>query len=214
MNTNKTIFWNTDTQVDFMRPEGKLPVQDAQLIEPTLAEITQYAANKGIQVVNTADWHYETDSEISTNPNFATTYPEHCMANTPGAAYVAATQPDTPYIIGRDDASVDQQAIRANRNLLIQKNEFDVFAGNALTEQIVDIIDPEKIVVYGVASNVCVDQAVMGNLERNRKVYVISDAIQHLPHLEEHPTMNLEATMQRWEDAGAKIVDAAYVMRS
>ena len=28
----KTIFWNVDTQKDFMDPDGKLPIQDASEI--------------------------------------------------------------------------------------------------------------------------------------------------------------------------------------
>jgi hypothetical protein len=37
------VFWDVDTQVDFMSPEGKLYVPGAETIAPNLGRLTDYA---------------------------------------------------------------------------------------------------------------------------------------------------------------------------
>ena len=95
----RTIFRNVDTQYDFMRPDGKLYVQGAERIEGNLAKLTELAATKGIKVVNTADWHNKDSKELSENPDFIQTFPEHCMESTLGAKFVPATSPQNAYWI-------------------------------------------------------------------------------------------------------------------
>ena len=49
------IFWDVDTQHDFMDPDGKLYVKGAELIKPKLEQLTQYAHARGIQIVASSD---------------------------------------------------------------------------------------------------------------------------------------------------------------
>ena len=85
------IFWNVDTTKDFMINGGELYVTDAELILPNLANLTQYAKEKNIKVVNTADWHTKDSEEISENPNWVTTFPLHCPKYGLGAEFVPET---------------------------------------------------------------------------------------------------------------------------
>ncbi|MBI2614538.1 MAG: hypothetical protein HYW52_02435, partial [Gemmatimonadetes bacterium] len=48
------IFWDVDTQYDFMRADGKLYVPDAERIIPNLAQLTGAAHQHGIRVVASA----------------------------------------------------------------------------------------------------------------------------------------------------------------
>ena len=57
------------------------------------------ASENSIKVVNSADWHYPNSEELSMNPDFINTFPEHCMANTLGARFVSETNPENPLII-------------------------------------------------------------------------------------------------------------------
>ena len=95
----KTIFWNVDTQYDFMRPDGRLYVKGAEQIEGNLVRLTELARRKGIKVVNTADWHRKDSLELSNNPDFANTFPPHCLQNTRGAEFIPATNPQDSYKI-------------------------------------------------------------------------------------------------------------------
>lgn len=191
----RTIFWNVDTQYDFMRSDGKLYVQGAEQIEGNLTKLTELAKARRIKVVNTADWHNKDSEELSDNPNFIQTFPEHCMQNTQGAEFVPATNPEDPYKIGWAQNRFDVGEVMQRRNIVIYKDKFDVFRGTPHADGIVKLLAPERAIVYGVATNVCVNDAVLGLLERKTLVYVPKDAIRELP--------NLPLPYQTWQEKGA-----------
>jgi nicotinamidase/pyrazinamidase len=198
-----TIFWNVDTQYDFMRPEGKLPIPGAVEIEGNLEKLTRLAARKDVTVVNTADWHNKNSKELSKNPDFKTTFPKHCMQGTPGAEFVPATKPlAAVYEIDWQADSFDKKLLLSwsgiGVNIVLYKDKFDVFAGNRHANDVVKLLNPEMAVVYGVATNVCVDFAVNGLLDRNVKVYAVKDAMKELP--------GLPLPFEGWEKKGAILV--------
>ena len=112
-----------------------------------------------------------------------TTFPEHCMANTSGAAFVAETDPADPVVCDWDRENFNPDGIRGKRNVVIRKDVFDVFAGNPYTEEIVKILNPRLVVVYRLTTNVCVNDAVLGLAKRVGQVVVIEDAIKELPNI-------------------------------
>ena len=197
----RTIFWNVDTQYDFMRSDesykGALAIPGAREIEGNLARLTQLAEEKGIVVVNTADWHDLNSEEISTNPNFMQTFPQHCMRNTEGAEFVPATNPKEPYTLDWKQEQFDREKVLQTRNLVLYKDKFDVFAGTPHAEEVVQLLQPQRVIVYGVATNVCVDCAVRGLLERKFQVYVPTDAIKELP--------GLPLPYETWREKGARL---------
>ena len=72
----KIIFWNVDTQYDFIGSDeykGTLVVPDSRKIESNLEKLTDYAQKNKIKVVNTADMHNPDSKEISKEPDFKTT---------------------------------------------------------------------------------------------------------------------------------------------
>jgi nicotinamidase/pyrazinamidase len=193
----RSLFWNVDTQVDFMNSEGKLYVTDAEQIKDTLAKITKFAKDNNVQVVNTADWHYADSAELSETPDFINTFPPHCMANTPGAELIPETKPE------KYDSIIDWKNPKCDiktdsTNFLVLKDKFDVFTGNQFTKRLIDALNPDVVYVYGVATNVCVDCAVNGLLDNGYKVVVFEDAIKELP--------NIPSPIQNWIDKGAEII--------
>lgn len=202
MKTIKTIFWNVDTQYDFMRNDdsfqGLLAIPGAREIEGNLELLTNIAREKRIQVVNTADWHNEYSKELSATPDFKTTFPKHCMQWTKGAGWIPATMPLRPFAVYWKTENFDEKRLAGHEgDIVIYKDEFDVFTGSRHTEKILEIIKPEIAIVYGVATNVCVDYAVRGLLERNVRVYVPTDAIKELPNLP------LQETLDDWVQKNA-----------
>jgi nicotinamidase/pyrazinamidase len=195
----KTLFWNVDTQYDFMRNDdsynGKLPILGARAIEGNLARLTSLARENNIVVVNTADWHNEKTEEISKNPDFINTFPEHCMQNTFGAEFVKATNPENPYVVDWQQKQFDKERILQSRNILLYKDKFDIFLGNSHASEIIGLLKPERIIIYGVATNVCLDFAVKGLLARKFPVYVPFDSIKELP--------NLDLPYEAWKKGGA-----------
>lgn len=175
----KIVFWNVDTQRDFMEKEGKLYIQGAEEIYDSLTRLTKLAKDCNITVVNTADYHNFDSKEFSI-------FPAHCIIATDGAEFIPATYPHQfsresyTVVEYNKDAVIDEAFLKKSRNVIIHKDDFDVFKGNPLTEKVLDILKPDLIVVYGVATNVCVNFAVLGLLQRGYKVVVVKEAIKEI----------------------------------
>ena len=205
----KTIFWNVDTQYDFMRDDkshkGKLPILGARLIEGNLELLTKLAKIKNIKVINTADWHNLDSEELSNNPDFVRTFPPHCLIGTKGAEFVPATSPENPYIIDWRERNLEAIRLFDSRNIVLYKDKFDVFTGTPHSNSVVELLRLDRAIVYGVATNVCVDYAVNGLLERKVQVYVPLDAIKELP--------NLALPYDNWSKRGVNLTTTNEIYR-
>ena len=201
MNSFDCLFWNVDTQFDFVSPEGKLYVPGAELLKANWGKLTQMANDKSIRVVNTADWHFQNSAELSQNPDFVNTFPPHCLANTSGASYVEQTNPSNPLIFDWDMGNrINEELIdlKKYRNYVIRKDAFDVFKGNPFTEQILNLLAPKTVIVYGVTTNVCVNDAVIGLAKRVKRVIVVNNAIKELP--------NIPLPFENWKKLGVELI--------
>jgi nicotinamidase/pyrazinamidase len=175
------ILWDVDTQVDFMEPSGKLYVPDAEQVAPAMARLVEAARAAGIVHVASADDHELTDPELSGEPDFRNTYPPHCLRGTRGAEKIAETRQEDPLPLGLlpFPPGLLPGMIEGRRELLLLKKSFDVFT-NPNTDPLLDALDPDEIVLFGVATDVCNDAAVRGFLLRGRRVRFVEDAAKGL----------------------------------
>lgn len=201
MSSSNIIFWNVDTQFDFVSPEGKLYVPGAELLKSNWKKLTLLAKNHLITVVNTADWHYPESAELSQMPDYINTFPLHCMANTPGAEFIEETKPENSFVLDWDcekGFEKQQKNDAGALNYTIRKDAFDVFKGNRFTDGLLKQISPELVIVYGVTTNVCVNDAVVGLSARVPKVLVVKDAIKELP--------NIPLPFENWVKLGVGLI--------
>ncbi len=202
----RTIFWNVDTQIDFMLPYGALYIKGAELLIPNLKKLTDFAKKHNIDVVNTADYHMSNSSEISSSPDWKTTFPAHCLAGSENSEFVDATAPqkqkrESYYIVNWSDKDINKPNLLKARNIIIYKDKFNVFDGNPHTWDVVNLLKPNTVVVYGVAGDVCVDFAVMELARKNYTVFVVKDAIQLLNNA------GWNSLKDKWETKGVRLVD-------
>jgi nicotinamidase/pyrazinamidase len=161
------IFWDVDTQHDFMDPDGALYVKGAELIKPKLGQLTEYAHAHGIPIVASSDDHELEHAEISAAPDYRETFPPHCMRETRGAEKIAETALVSPMII--EPAPVPHEALVRKLSthagdVLLRKHRFDVFSNpNAAT--VIEAWDPTEIVIYGVTLDYCVKYALDGLID-------------------------------------------------
>ncbi len=171
-----TILWDVDTQFDFMFPDGKLYVPGAEETVPAMKRLVDAARAAGIVHVASADDHELTDVEISAEPDFVTTYPPHCLRGTRGARKIPETDQEDPVPLALEP--VPDRYLEGREFLLLKKN-FDVFT-NPHTGRLLERFDPDEIVVFGVATDVCDDAAIRGFLARGLKVRFVEDAARGL----------------------------------
>jgi nicotinamidase/pyrazinamidase len=197
----KRILWDVDTQVDFVHADGKLAVPGAEAVTPAMARLVEAARTAGVPHVASADDHELTDPEISETPDYSSTYPPHCLRGTRGAEKVAETQQEDPVPLALTE--VPDHWLRGREFLLLKKH-FDVFT-NPNTDRLLELLEPDEIVLFGVATDVCDDAAVRGLVERRRRVVFVEEASRGL---DEGRT---NACTAAWREAGVEftsLVDA------
>jgi nicotinamidase/pyrazinamidase len=148
----KTVFFDVDTQLDFVYPAGALYVPGAENIVENLTKLTRYAAEKGYPIIATMDAHSEDDPEFKV-------WKPHCVVGTVGQQKCAGTI--------------------APGQIVIEKQKLDCFSNPALRPLLKELA-AERYVVYGVVSELCVRCAALGLLGTGARVEVVTDAIQTL----------------------------------
>ena len=170
LQTTRYIFVDVDTQRDFLDPDGALYVPDSSAIRPNLAYLTQYAAARSIPVLATACAHVPDDPELEK-------FPPHCMIGTRGQTRIAETARLDSQILGPDDV-FDAQPMPPH--LTIEKRAYDVFTHPSMNS-IVESASRDSaptFVVYGVATDYCVQCAASGLLARGCRVLLVVDALR------------------------------------
>ena len=198
------ILWDVDTQVDFMLPAGKLYVPGSEKVAPAMQRLVEAARAAGVVHVASADDHELTDDEISEQPDFQTTYPPHCLRGTHGARKVPETDQEDPVPIGL--TNVPDRYLRGREFLLLKKS-FDVFT-NPNTDRLLSALDPDEIVVFGVATDVCDDAAIRGFLERGRRVRFVEDAARGLDE------GRVASCTAAWRERGVEFAPAEQIVQS
>jgi nicotinamidase/pyrazinamidase len=170
--SNIELFWDVDTQHDFIDAHGRLPVPGAEGIVPNLRRLTEFAVTHHVPIVASADAHPPDDPEFEE-------FGPHCVAGTPGQRKVDATSVPGAETLDPDRAAEQLRRLLAGETpqLVIEKTELDVFAVPETTD-VLRRIGPEGILVYGVTTEYCVLRAVEGMIERGYSPTVVADAVK------------------------------------
>jgi nicotinamidase/pyrazinamidase len=178
-----TLFWDVDTQYDFIMPDGKLCIPGALRLLPNLARLTRLAHqhSRRIRILASMCDHDESDLEISQTPDFQETFPPHCLRGSAGHAKVASTELDKVWNVSNRKMAmkcIEQKLKKYGGDILILKRMFDVFS-NPNAEIILKHLQPEEVFVYGVALDVCVARAIEGLLRlAQTNLFLVRDATE------------------------------------
>jgi nicotinamidase/pyrazinamidase len=174
---NRTILWDVDTQVDFIEPGGKLYFPGAEEARPAMARLVEGARVAGIMHVASCDQHELSDPEISEQPDFESTWPPHCLLGTRGAEKISETKQldPLPLPLVPVPAAILRRLLEGRREILIPKKQYDPFT-NPNTETMLDLLDPRRVVLFGVATDICDEAAVRALLARDRRITFVEDA--------------------------------------
>jgi nicotinamidase/pyrazinamidase len=190
----RRILWDVDTQVDFVEPSGKLYVPGAEQARTAMARVVEAARAAGLPHVASADDHELSDPEISAEPDFAATWPPHCLRGTPGALRVPETLQLEPVVLG--ETPVAGSWLRG-REFLLLKKAYDPFT-NPNADAVLALLDPEEVVLFGVASDVCNNAAIRALRARGRAVTYVEEASRGIDEA------RTAACTAAWRDAGVR----------
>ena len=160
----KTVFFDIDTQIDFIFPAGALYAPGAEKILPTVAKLNHHAAKHRIPLISTMDAHSENDPEF-------VQWPHHCVVDTLGQRKPAATLLENRVIVPNAPCVVPTP-----EQILLEKQTFSAFS-NVNFARLLDHFQADRYLVYGVVTEVCVKFAAFGLLETGTRVEIVTDAI-------------------------------------
>jgi len=177
-----TVYFDVDTQLDFLCPAGALYVPGAENIIATVAALNRHAVAQGSPLISTTDAHAENDVEFRD-------WPGHCIRGTLGQRKPAAT------LAGGSD-----------KQYILEKVTLDCFLQPDL-EPLLRKLNAGRYVVYGVVTEICVRLAVEGLLARTgMQVEIVEDAVRHLSE------QDRDRTLAALTAAGAKLTRAAAIL--
>jgi nicotinamidase/pyrazinamidase len=156
----KTVFFDIDTQIDFVYPAGALYVPGAEQILPVIGELNRHAP----ALISTMDAHWEDDPEFQI-------FPHHCVVGTTGQH-----KPATTLLDRRATAPAEQSGIR---QWILEKQQLDCFSSPHLGPLLAHL-NADRYVVYGVVTEICVRCAAFGLLKTGKPVEIVTDAVKAL----------------------------------
>jgi nicotinamidase/pyrazinamidase len=177
----KTIFWEVDAQRDFMLPGGKLYVPGAEKILPNINRLVEAVRQGRVFLISSADAHNPNDPELRE-------WPPHCLKGDPGSDLVPEASAPNPLIIPNEAKFAVPQDTSGYNQVILQKNTFDVF-DNPHTDALLKRFNSldstafaphPEFVVFGVATEYCVQRAAEGLLRRGHRVAIVTDAVRSL----------------------------------
>jgi nicotinamidase/pyrazinamidase len=198
-----TIVWDVDTQVDFVEPGGKLYFPGAEEAKPAMARLVEAARAAGVVHVASCDQHELSDPEISEEPDFESTWPPHCLLGTPGAEKIAETKQldPLPLPLVPLPQGILRRLLENPREILVPKKHYDPFM-NPNTETMLDALDPDEILLFGVATDVCDDATVRALLRRGRRIAFVEDAARGVDEVRS------AACVVSWVEQGVRLTTA------
>ena len=173
MVSRKVIFWEVDTQADFMLREGKLYVPGAEKLLPNIRKLTDAARQGRVFLVSHGCYHAPND------PEFAM-FPPHCIKETAGSAFVPQALTEKVITVPNEPTAVLPRDLSQYQQILLEKQTLDIFESRHAAQLIERLEHDAEFVVFGVVTEYCVRLAAKGLLQRGRRVSVVEDAIETL----------------------------------
>jgi len=191
-----TVFFDIDTQIDFMFPAGALYVPGAERLLPAISALNRYAVENDIPLISTMDAHAENDIEFRN-------WPAHCVAGTIGQKKPESTLAGTRIVVPAKP--VELPDVNAQQ-IILEKLTTNCFDSPNL-EAVLHAFAADHFVVYGVVTEICVKFAALGLLRTGMRVEVVNDAVMHLNERER------DAMIAEFQERGGVLTTVADVCR-
>lgn len=182
-----------DVQNDFAHPEGNLFVQGGDAIIPTINDLVRDAEEVDALVVFTQDWHPEDTPHFEKDGG---DWPVHCVQGTWGARF----HPDLHVPVEAETIPKGTGGEDGYSGFTVRDPESGEEAATDLHALLQDH-DIERVVVVGLAQDVCVHATVLDACEKGYDTVVLSDATRPV----EMEPGDGEQALEGMREAGADV---------
>jgi len=152
-----------DVQVDFCEG-GSLAVAGGAQVARRISELVAAHRDRYDLVVATRDWHVAPGAHFSSAPDYVDTWPAHCVAGQPGAAFYPEL----------DMAGIDVVVSKGAHAAAYSGFEGNADDGRSL-DQVLREAGVDSVDVAGIATDYCVRATALDALAAGFDVTVLSD---------------------------------------
>ena len=149
-----------DVQNDFL-PGGSLAVPDGEKIVPILNQYIALFEEASLPIFATRDWHPANHCSFVEQGG---TWPSHCIANTPGAAFV-------------QELLLPAAVPIISKAVLPEKESYSDFEDTDFDEQL-RYLGVSRLYIGGLATDYCVRSTVLDGLRIGYTVFLLVDAVR------------------------------------
>jgi nicotinamidase/pyrazinamidase len=178
MKIDATVFYDVDSQRDFLLPDGKCHLPDSERIVPVLGKLTELARETGVRIVCSIDHHEPDDPLLKSNGG---PYNDHCIVGTPGEKKIDETAPQNPLYLETREYTPEQiqDVLHHEGEIIFDRRQFESFVNNAHVRTVLRLLLKPigDIVIYGVYTELCVDRVITELIGLGPKLHVVKDAI-------------------------------------
>lgn len=189
MKSDQTIFYDINTQRDFVLHDGKFHIEGAENLVPKWKTITDLARDQKVKIVCSVDCHVPGDPQLK---SWGGPYPDHCMAGTTGQQKIAETVPLNPLMLENREYTPDeiQKILDHEGEIVFRRQQFEKLADNPHLSAILRLVlrPYQDIVMYGVYTEACVAREITALIGVGPKLHLITDAVAVVGG--ESPTFN------------------------
>ena len=171
-----------DVQIDFC-PGGALPIEDGDRVVPILNRWITAAIDKGIPIYASRDWHPVGHPSFSEGGGL---WPPHCIQDSEGASF-------------HPGLNLPDDVVKVTKGIRFDKDQNSAFDETGLAEELRKR-GIERLLVGGLAEDVCVLATVLDGRREGFEVVLISDATRPVTEL------GGKKARKEMEDAGARFV--------
>ncbi|MBN2483284.1 MAG: nicotinate phosphoribosyltransferase [Candidatus Omnitrophica bacterium] len=199
----KIVFFDVDTQYDFLDKKGALRAPGAEAIIANLKKLTQCASAGGIRIISSLDTHRRDDPEFKE-------FPAHCVKNTRGHKKIKETtlkNAKTLSVKKMHSFAELRTMLRKHPQLILEKHTLNVFS-NPNAHNLLEVIFPDKTYVYGAVTEYCVREVVEGLLKNNFSVAIVEDAVKEVSKKEK------DRLFASWRRRGVEFIKTQTLLSS
>lgn len=178
-----------DLQRDFC-PGGALPVPEGDKIVPVVNDLVRRFLAVDGTIVFSRDSHPEDHCSFSAQGG---SWPPHCVAGTPGAAF-------------HRDLHVPDSAIIVSKATTAGKDAYSALEGTGLARLLHDR-GVRRLFVTGLATDYCVRATVLEALDERFEVWLVVDAVRGV----EVSPGDVDAAVREMADKGAMLIEARQI---
>lgn len=162
------VLVDLNTQYDFLLPSGALPVANRGHILLNIRRLMNWARVERLPVVSTLEAHRAGESVRG--------LPPHCVDNSNGQKKLPFTLlPKRVLLYGDNTLDLPHEPFRRYQQIIFTKRHRD-FLTNPKADRLIQQLDADHVIVFGVVGEYCVKAAALGLMARRQLVVLVTDA--------------------------------------